>query len=67
MLYNVTLYARAAGPGRLMILAVVDMFPSRVMVVLTGLYDCMTKIVIPDPKIMAGEKRFGLAGKSTRL
>jgi hypothetical protein len=34
---------------------------------LTGLYDCMTKIVIPDPKTMAGEKRFALAGKSTRL
>jgi hypothetical protein len=53
----VTLYARSAGPGRPTILAVVDMFPSRVMVVLTGLYDCMTRIVIPDPGIMTGEKR----------
>src|ERR1700683_5087636 len=49
MLYNVTLYAKSAGPGKFARLAVVDVFPSRVMMVLRGLYDCITKRVIPDP------------------
>ena len=38
---------------------VVDEAPSRVMVVLRGLFDCMTYMVIPDPE-MIGEWRLGL-------
>ena len=45
--------------GRPTRLATVDEAPSRVMVVLRGLFACMTYMVIPDPE-MTGEWRFGL-------
>ena len=45
--------------GRPTRLAIVDEAPLRVMVVLRGLFACMTYMVIPDPEI-TGEWRLGL-------
>jgi hypothetical protein len=50
MVYSVTLYVnRFVGPDKAARVVIVGVSPSRVMVTLSGSFDCTTKILIPDP------------------
>ena len=63
-----TLYASGLlDPDNAAMVAIVGVSPSIVIVALRGLFDCMTKMLIPDPDPVTNEQLFLIELKDARL